>query len=71
MIDSEIGIVLSEALDDGATASKSMFGSKLILDVVMGSSLKLMWAMVNTLQIIAYFSVIKVNMAVHATNFLK
>ena len=42
----------------------------LVLDIVLGSSLKLMWGMVNTLQIIVYFNSVKVDLSVKATVFL-
>ena len=42
----------------------------LILDIILGSSLKFMWSMVNTLQIIVYFNTVKLNISVQAVIFL-
>ena len=42
----------------------------LVLDIVLGSSLKLMWGMVNTLQIIVYFNSVKINLSAEAIVFL-
>ena len=42
----------------------------LAVDVALGSSLKFMWSMVNTLQIIVYFNTVKLNISVQAMIFL-
>ena len=42
-----------------------------MLDVLLGSSLKLMWNLVNTLQIIVYFNEVEVNLSVEAKIFLE
>ena len=47
-----------------------MLTLNLILDIILGSSLKFMWSMVNTLQIIVYFNTVKLNISVQAMIFL-
>ena len=48
-----------------------MLTINLLLDVLLGSSLKFMWNLVNTLQIIVYFKEVKANFSVEATEFLE
>ena len=43
----------------------------MLLDVIMGTSLKFLWGMLNTLQFICYYGEVKVTLAVHAVLFLK
>ena len=47
-----------------------MLTLNLALDVALGSSLKFMWSMVNTLQIFVYFNKVKINLSVKAMIFL-
>ena len=47
-----------------------MLTLNLVLDVLLGSSLKLIWSMVNTLQLIVYLNTLKINLSVQARIFL-
>ena len=57
-------------IENMAETQTSILTLNLVLDIILGSSLKLMWGMVNTLQIIVYFNSVKVDLSVNATVFL-
>ena len=58
-------------LDDTTDTATSILTLNLILDILLGSSLKLMWGMVNTLQFICYFSETKLSLSATTMVFLK
>ena len=64
------GVELVKTIENMAETQTSILTLNLVLDIILGSSLKLMWGMVNTLQIIVYFNSVKVNLSVNATVFL-
>ena len=51
-------------------AGASLLYLNIILNLVLRQSLKTMWGMVNILQFVVYYHLIKVNLAPHANEFL-
>ena len=70
-MDDEFSDVFMEIMDDGTTATAVVITLDMVFEIIMGTSLKFLWGMLNTLQFICYFSEVKVNLAVHAVVFLQ
>ena len=70
-MDAEFSERFMGVLDSTTSAQASLLTFNFIIDLVVGTSLKFMWGLVNTLQMTCYFTEIKVNLAIHATVFLK
>ena len=52
-------------------AQSSVLTINLLIDILLGSSLKFMWNLVNTLQIIVYLNEVKANFSVEVKIFLE
>ena len=52
-------------------AATSIIGLNLIVKLILHQSLKYIWGIVNTLQFIVYFKLIKVRLGAHASSFLE
>ena len=63
--------LLADAVEAAADAEATLLSASLLLDVALGTSLKFLWAMVNTLQMICYFDRIRLSFSPLALAFLK
>ena len=61
MMDDEFAEIYTEFVVKTTEATTSVLNANLVINIVLGSSLKLMWGMVNTLQFISYFSEVQVS----------
>ena len=71
LMDNEFAESYLEVVDAGTETTTSIINAHFLINVILGTSLKLMWGMVNTLQFISYFSEIQLSMAVQGVVFLK
>ena len=71
LLDQDLADNYASTLDTSAGATTSVLTFNLIIDILLGSTLKLMWGMVNILQFICYFSETKSSLSAAARFFLK
>ena len=55
-IDPEQAAALTSSLDTAQATANTVATGNVVLNIVLGSSLKLLWGLINTLQFIVFFT---------------
>ena len=66
MAEKEFVEKVTQNVEAASDTSSSLFSLNLILEALLGSSLKAIWSVINTLQIICYLEKVKANLSPHA-----